>query len=118
MGDRRTREFTQGAAAPAVLSVVLEAWWKIAATPGDLVDVLVATAGAGLLAGTLGGRRSPGEAARQLDGMAGGTDGLHPRTAEKPNWFAFAARQWAEREPERERLHANPEQWTDPGGPS
>lgn len=39
---------------PAVLAAVLEAWWKIASTPGDIVDVLVAAAGAGLLGGAFG----------------------------------------------------------------
>jgi hypothetical protein len=82
MGNGRTGEFSEAAKAPAVLSVVLEAWWKIASTPGDLADVLVATAGAGLLAGTFGGRRiSQRAAAHQL----GGTSGSDPNTAETHN---------------------------------
>jgi len=81
MGDGRTREFTQALEAPAVLSVVLEAWWKIASTPGDLVDVLTAIAGASLLAGTFGGRRTPKHnAAHQF----GGPDGLMPAPPKIP----------------------------------
>ena len=58
MGNQRAGEFSEAAKTPAVLSIVLEAWCRVAATPGDLVEVLVATAGAGLLMGTLGGYRT------------------------------------------------------------
>jgi hypothetical protein len=89
MGNGRTKQFTQAVECPALLSVVLEAWWKIGSTPGDLVDVIVATAGASLLSGALGDRApSRCDTARQL----GGTGGLVPDTAETPNqsldeWF-------------------------------
>ena len=64
---------------PAALSVVLEAWWRVASTPGDLVDILLATAGADLLVGTFGGRRiSQSDAVYQ----PGGADGLDPNTSE------------------------------------
>jgi hypothetical protein len=75
MGNRRKGEFSEAARAPAVLSIVLETWWRVASTPGDLVDVLIATAGAGLLTGTLAA------AAHQL----GGTEGSDPNRAETPN---------------------------------
>jgi hypothetical protein len=77
MENERTGEFSESAKAPAVMSVVLEAWWRIA--PGDLVDILLAAAGADLLAGTFGGRRiSQSDAAYQ----PGGTDGLDPNASE------------------------------------
>ena len=61
------RDLTQAAEARAVLSVVLDAWWRVAATPGDLVDVLAAAAGACLLTETFGGdRRSQYDAAHQF----------------------------------------------------
>jgi hypothetical protein len=73
MGNVRTGEFSESARTPAVLAVVLDVWWKVAATPGDLVDVLVATAGAGLLMGALPGRRI---SRCDIIQQAGGTDGL------------------------------------------
>ena len=36
------------------LPAILDAWRKIVATPGDLADVLVAAAGAGLLSSVFG----------------------------------------------------------------
>ena len=74
MENVRTGEFSEAAKAPAVMAIVLETWWRVASTPGDLVDVLLATAGANLLSGTFGGRRtSQGGAAHQF-----GADGLYP----------------------------------------
>jgi hypothetical protein len=82
MGNGRTGEFSEAAKAPAVLSVVLEAWWRVASTPGDLVDILVATAGAGLLAGTFSGcLTSERDAAHQPCS----TGGLDPRPSDAPN---------------------------------
>jgi hypothetical protein len=82
MENERTGELSEAAKAPAVLSIVLEAWGQIASTPGDLVDVLVAAAGAGLLTATFGGRRtSQSDAAHLL----GGTDGLDPNATETPS---------------------------------
>lgn len=63
MGNVRTGEFSEAAKAPAVMAIVLETWWRVASTPGDLVDVLLATAGASLLA----------ETARCRSGAPGGT---------------------------------------------
>jgi len=72
MGNGRIGEFSEAAKAPAVLSIVLEAWWRVASTPGDLVDVLVATAGAGLLSGAFGSRGpSQNDDAHQLGGTGG-----------------------------------------------
>jgi hypothetical protein len=83
MGNGRTKQFTQAVEGPALLSVVLEAWWKIGSTPGDLVDVLVATAGASLLSGAFGDRApSRCDTTRQL---GGDTRGLAPDTAKTPN---------------------------------
>ena len=56
MRNVRAGEFSESARTPAVLAVVLDMWWRVASTPGDLVDVLVATAGAGLLMGVLPAR--------------------------------------------------------------
>jgi hypothetical protein len=82
MRNERTGEFSEAAKAPAVLTVVLDIWCKVASTPGDLVDALVATAGAGLLTEAVSSRRaSQSDAPRQLDG----TDGLNPDTAKTTN---------------------------------
>ena len=76
MGNERTGEFSEAAKAPAVLSVVLQAWLRIASTPGDLVDIVIATVGADLLAVTFGGHRiSQSDAAHQPDGA----DNLNPK---------------------------------------
>jgi hypothetical protein len=47
---------TEQATSPALvyLPAILDAWRKIMATPGDLADVLVAAAGAGLLSSAFG----------------------------------------------------------------
>jgi hypothetical protein len=79
MKNWKPNDFTQAADAPTVLSVVLEAWWKVAATPGDLVDVLVATAGAGLLTETYSGDCS---SQRNAVHEFGGIDDLNLDSAE------------------------------------
>lgn len=73
MGSVRTGEFSESARTPAVLAVVLDMWWRVASTPGDLVDVLVATAGAGLLMGALPRRRI---SQRDAAEPRGGADGV------------------------------------------
>jgi hypothetical protein len=75
MGNGRKGEFSEAARAPAVLSVVLEAWLRLVSTPSDLVDILVAAASADLLAGTFGVPRiSQSDASYQPEG----TDCLDP----------------------------------------
>jgi hypothetical protein len=81
MGNTRTGEFSEAAKAPAVLTIVLDIWCKVAATPGDLVDVLVASAGAGLLTEAVGGRRSSESDAAQ---QRGGTDRLDKVPSKQP----------------------------------
>jgi hypothetical protein len=80
MGNERTGEFSEAARAPAVLSVVLEAWLRLASAPGDLVEILVAAATADLIAGTFGGRDiSQSDPAHQ----PGGADAFDPNTCER-----------------------------------
>lgn len=62
MKDKMENEFMLASAdteatSPALvyLPAILDAWRKIVATPGDLADVLVALAGAGLLSSAFGG---------------------------------------------------------------
>ena len=82
MASGRTGEFSEAAKAPAVMSIVLETWWRVASTPGDLVDVLLATAGISLLSGALGGRRASQSGAADQPGLPHGRD---PRAAERLN---------------------------------
>ena len=62
MANRRTGEFSEAAKAPAVMSIVLETWWRVASTPGDLADVLLCDRGYKPAFGSLG--RAPSFAGR------------------------------------------------------
>lgn len=52
----RARAFAQSVEPPVLWSVFQEAWRKVASIPGDLVDVLITTATAGVLTGVFGSR--------------------------------------------------------------
>ena len=60
--------FTQSVEPPLLWSVFLEVWRKVASTPGDLVDVVITIAGAGVLTRVLGSRLSqPDNSASLVD---------------------------------------------------
>lgn len=74
MEKTRARTFTLSMKSPVVWAVLLEAWRKVASTPGDLVDVLIATAGASVLTGVFGSQHYQSANSAPLADYAGALD--------------------------------------------